>query len=452
MPRSTLRGRIRRRSERIVSAGVILVVGCFLIGCSMPTPSTRPTPSESTATSPTGSSTATPSPSPPAAGFNPETKFSPLFTSTVAVPEPVEGSDGRVHLAYELLMTNAAGLPVRLTTLEVRDAATRQPLLTVTGAKLKADVTPVAGTTGDEGTDDPTKDPQARTMAPSTTWVAWLDVSVATRADVPARLEHRLLGTLIRPSGPAAPLDVTVGAVDTGAQTPTVLSAPVGEGRWYMSEGCCTDDTHHRRGLVPINGNVMVAQRFAIDFYLLDDQNRTWIGDPKKVTSYLTYRKPIVAAAPGTVVVSEDGLPNSTSLPEPPPIPPIAQTVGNHVIVEIGPGTYVLYAHMDPGSVKVRVGQQVAMGDELGLIGTSGNSTTPHVHFQLLTTPTFFPSNSRPFVFDRFELLGRVPERLWDDNLGLQPTGKLPFVPAAPAGEHQDELPLDRTVVRFAGG
>jgi hypothetical protein len=48
-----------------------------------------------------------------------------------------------------------------------------------------------------------------------------------------------------------------------------------------MSEGCCRDDTHHRRGLVPINGQLMVAQRFAIDFYKLDDRYRTWIGDPR---------------------------------------------------------------------------------------------------------------------------------------------------------------------------
>jgi Peptidase family M23 len=145
--------------------------------------------------------------------------------------------------------------------------------------------------------------------------------------------------------------------------------------------------------------------RFAIDFYKLDDQHRTWIGNPKKLSSYLSYQQPIIAAAAGTVVHALDGLPNNPALPKPPPIPPIEETVGNHVIVEIGPNTYVLYAHMDPGSVKVRVGQHVEKGQERGVIGTSGNSTTPHVHFQLLSTPTFFPSNSLPYVFDQFDLL-----------------------------------------------
>jgi hypothetical protein len=270
-------------------------------------------------------------------------------------------------------------------------------------------------------------------------WIAWMDVSVASQADVPVRLDHRIFGALIRRD------------VETSTQPAQVLSAPVRGGIWYISEGCCTDDTHHRRGLVPINGQLMVAQRFAIDFYKLDDQHRTWIGNPKKLSSYLSYQQPIIAAAAGTVVHALDGLPNNPALPKPPPIPPIEETVGNHVIVEIGPNTYVLYAHMDPGSVKVRVGQHVEKGQELGVIGTSGNSTTPHVHFQLLSTPTFFPSNSLPYVFDQFDLLGRVPVRLWDDNLGLEPTGKLPFEAAASSGPHGDELPLDRAVVRFTG-
>jgi murein DD-endopeptidase MepM/ murein hydrolase activator NlpD len=148
-------------------------------------------------------------------------------------------------------------------------------------------------------------------------------------------------------------------------------------------------------------------------------------------------------------VASRNDLPNSTALPHPPPIPPIDQTVGNFVIEQIGPGVYVLYAHLDPGSVKVHAGQKVSRGQLLGRIGTSGNSTTPHLHFQLLTTPTFFPTDSKPYVFDHFDLLGQITKRLWDDNLGLQPTGTLPFAAAAHPGPRTDELPLDRTVVEF---
>ena len=60
-----------------------------------------------------------------------------------------------------------------------------------------------------------------------------------------------------------------------------------------------------------------MPERFAIDFYLLDDQHRPWVGDPSKLTGYPTYRKPITAAAAGTVVAAQDGLPDSSSLPNP---------------------------------------------------------------------------------------------------------------------------------------
>ena len=384
----------------------------------------------------------------PAPGISPGTAFTPVDVSTLTDPEPVKASDGKVHLAYELVLTNATAFPARIDQVEVRDAATHRDILVLTGAALRADLTTAAGQTGDEDSTDPTST-GSKTMPSSATWIAWLDVTVAARTDVPQRLEHQVAGALLPPAGPPVPFQANVGSVPVSTQAPPVLSPPVKGGTWYMSEGCCNDDTHHRRGLAPINGHLAVPQRFAIDFFRLDAEHRAWVGDPSKLTSYLSYRQPVIAAAPGTVVATRNDLPSSTALPHPPPIPPINQTVGNFVIEQIGPGVYVLYAHFDPGSVKVHLGQKVSRGQLLGRIGTSGNSTTPHLHFQLLTTPTFFPTDSRPYVFDHFDLLGRITQRLWDDNLGLEPTGRLPFQAAVHPGPRSDELPLDRAVVDF---
>ena len=177
----------------------------------------------------------------------------------------------------------------------------------------------------------------------------------------------------------------------------------------------------------------MVPQRFAIDFYLLDAEHRAWVGDPSKLTSHLAYQKPIFAAVGGTVVAAQDGLPNNPSLrsrrrSRASPTPWATRHPADRA------DRYLLYAHMDTGSVKVEIGQRVEKGQELGLIGTSGNSTIPHVHFQVLTRPSFFPSDSTPFVFESFELTGRITQRIWDDTLGLQPTGALPFEAANPGG------------------
>ena len=62
---------------------------------------------------------------------------------------------------------------------------------------------------------------------------------------------------------------------------------------------------------------------------------------------------------------------------------------GNHVIIDIGDGHYVLYGHMKLGSLRVRVGDQVRRGQLIGQVGDSGNSDEPHLHIQVQNKPTF---------------------------------------------------------------
>jgi murein DD-endopeptidase MepM/ murein hydrolase activator NlpD len=367
----------------------------------------------------------------------------------------VLATDGYVHLAYELVLTNVTPRKLRIDSLQVRDARTHRVLLTLAGNALAGELSPIGGPEAVEDrvqAGDPPQSSQTTVMASSATVVVWLDVRVRHAAEVPAVLDHRLVVSFL-PQSTGAPSSHSevVARTDTVRQAPVVLGPPVGPGIWYASEGCCADDTHHRRGLAPINGQLLVPQRFAIDWFALNTRHETWVGDPHDLDSYLTYRLPALAAANGTVVDVQDGLGNNPDLPKPPPIPPIEDTVGNHVVVKVAPGVFLLYAHFDPGSVRVHVGERVHRGQTLGLIGTSGNSTTPHLHFQVMTSPTFFPTDSPPFVFDRFTLLGQVTDRIWDDNLGLQPTGRLPYASARPRTVRRLQMPLDRNVIAFGG-
>jgi hypothetical protein len=423
-------------SRNIGGFGIALLVVAALSGCTVSAPAAN-----------TASPSATSTPDTPAAAvpddedLDPGTAFTPLIASTITTPAPVKGTDEKLHLAYELLLTNATALPFDVKSLEVADAASGDVLLVVGPEQLHRSVIRLGDSA--EGTDEV----GPVTIGPAETWIAWLDVELDADADVPAQVQHTAFGELIRPSGDPAEIDAAIGTTAVADQDARVVSVPVQAGDWYMSEGCCVDNTHHRRGFAPVNGQGLVPQRFAIDFYMLDEEQRTWEGDPSQLTSYFSYQQPIVAAAAGTVVRSVDIFPNSTSLPEPPPIPPVVETVGNHVVVEIAPGLYALYGHMDPGSVRVKVGDEVEQGQELGLIGSSGNSTTPHLHFHLQNEPTFFPSDGVPYTFAEFELLGSITERIWDDDLGLQPTGQLPFEAIEPS-IRQEELPLDRAVIR----
>jgi murein DD-endopeptidase MepM/ murein hydrolase activator NlpD len=78
------------------------------------------------------------------------------------------------------------------------------------------------------------------------------------------------------------------------------------------------------------------------------------------------------------------------------------------VVQDIGGGNYVMYAHLKTGSVKPKVGDKLTTGQPLGLLGNSGNSDAPHLHFQVMSTPEPLRSNGLPFVFDKFRLAGRL--------------------------------------------
>jgi murein DD-endopeptidase MepM/ murein hydrolase activator NlpD len=75
-----------------------------------------------------------------------------------------------------------------------------------------------------------------------------------------------------------------------------------------------------------------------------------------------------------------------------------ARLAGNHVITETA-GTYALYAHLAPGSVAVTRGQRVRAGEVLGRVGHTGNSTAPHLHFQLMDSPDPLQARGVPCAF-----------------------------------------------------
>ena len=77
------------------------------------------------------------------------------------------------------------------------------------------------------------------------------------------------------------------------------------------------------------------------------------------------YNSNIYAAKAGTVIVSE-----------------YSSSYGNYVVVSHGSGNTTLYAHMSRRSVKV--GQVVKQGEVLGITGSTGNSTGPHLHFEII--------------------------------------------------------------------
>jgi hypothetical protein len=381
-------------------------------------------------------------PGPGVAGIASVPKFSGLAASFLTRPSAVRGTDGRFHITYELVLTDTTQVALDVKRVDVRDARTHRVLLSLDGGALSSRMNSITGATTMTTPATPTL------LSPSGQAIVWLDVRVRRKADLPSVLEHRVVSSgLPLPGAPSFQLSSLVGRVSLRTQAPVVLGPPVRGGIWMAAEGCCDEDTHHRRGLLVVDGNEVVSQRFAIDWIKLDRRHRAWVGDPARLSSYFSYGQPLIAAADGTVVVARDGAANARppNNPEPPSLPDLP---GNHLVLRLGPGIYLLYAHMTPGTVRVHVGQRVHRGQLLGRLGNSGNSATPHLHLQVQITRSFL-SDGLPFVFNRFRLLGQITEPISDENLGLRLNGRLPFAPARPAGTRRLEMPLDLNVVRF---
>ncbi|HEY0037040.1 MAG TPA: M23 family metallopeptidase, partial [Longimicrobium sp.] len=87
------------------------------------------------------------------------------------------------------------------------------------------------------------------------------------------------------------------------------------------------------------------------------------------------------------------------------------QVVGNHLIVDHGTGEYSVLAHLRSGSVAVRTGDRVTRGQRLGECGNSGNSSEPHLHYQLQDGPEMGSSAGLPAQFTDYLADGQPVDR-----------------------------------------
>jgi Peptidase family M23 len=357
-------------------------------------------------------------------------RYTPVIESVPSPPRWFEGDDGRVHVEYELLLTNAFPVSVKVASLEVLGGGGAR-IDRLSGQRLRAAM----------GWPDANGSPTE--LPPYSVGVAWVDLTFADPNALPRRVKHRL--TVALPPGLPVPSVIT----DTGAnvaiarQAATVIAAPLRGGRWVVVVG------PHRRSLQPVNGGLHNAQRFAIDFAaLLDAHGRTHVGNSSRNSSYFNYGQPVLAVGAGTVVEAVDRYPDQIPNHKVPVAGPGQD--GNSVIIRLAPGVFAAYAHLKPGSVRVHDGERVRKGQVLGRLGNSGNSTGPHLHFQLMTRPSFLDADGLPFVLGRFMLDGRVPslQALLDADKAGTPVP----IDRSVAGNHRRQGFTDLDVVTFAGG
>ncbi|MCA9635511.1 MAG: M23 family metallopeptidase [Myxococcales bacterium] len=142
-------------------------------------------------------------------------------------------------------------------------------------------------------------------------------------------------------------------------------------GEWTVIHGGRRASTNYHHG--------SRGQRYAYDI-VVREAGRARKGKGKGNATALCYGKPITAPAPGVVVVARDGVPENRPGEK-------GKGGGNGVVIDHGFGEYTSLWHMIPGTVQVKVGDQVELGQHLGDVGNSGHSSGPHIHFHASTDP-----------------------------------------------------------------
>lgn len=356
----------------------------------------------------------------------------------LAAPQVVTGSDGQKHLAYEMRITSfqADDNPLKLTRLAVFAGAGTAPLTLVEGAGLHGLLNRPAP---EDAPGDGVPIESGRTL----TLFMWLTLPAGV---LPGSLRHQL--SFLTAKGDVQRADDVRAAVV--ATAPIRIGAPLRGGRWLAVEGPGNALSHHWGSLVAADGRLSIPQRFAIDWFGLDGGNHSLRSRHEDLASsvdedWVGYGKEVLAVADGVVVDAHDGIANGKPLtPLEGPDDLTARTLyGNFVVLRIAPGVYAHYAHLQAGSVGVRVGQRVRRGTVVARLGQTGSAGAPHLHFHISNLPTFEHSEGLPFVVEAFTLHGQG--RIEESFDPTKPAGPS----ATKATQRRSELPLDGNVVAF---
>jgi peptidase M23-like protein len=358
----------------------------------------------------------------------------PVEIRSPFAPVAVAGTDGLVHVAYELHVTNFhldTGT-LRLERVEIFADQDPLPVTSYDGSDLDTRVL-------HSGAEASLR--YGRSIAGGLRVIVYLWVTLQPRQATVRSLRHRLV--FQGEKGVE-----TVGSVSVDVlHTPVVIGTPLRGGIWITHNGPGNHQSPHWRSNLAWNGRVTIPQRFAIDFLGLDTNGNAVRGDFRKSANedWEGFGVEVVAVADGVVRDMQDGIADNLPLVEPPPPaePTAAAGYGNFVILEVQSKTFVHYAHLQRGSVSVKVGQRVRRGQVLGRLGNSGNNNAPALHFSVNDSVSFEGSEGLPFLFDAFELLG---ETTAERAVGAEASpGPLTLSPV----RRRRELPLNGTVLRF---
>lgn len=349
---------------------------------------------------------------------------SPIRMNVACKITPVE-SDGVMNLAYHVSLSNYAEKSLTLKSVEVIEKSRGKIIASYSGPTL-ADI--MIGPTIPPPASQELIDGTKKLSHPYL--CIWMKMK---KREVPGSITHRL--TFTDPRG--GNLVINGAPAKIQKTRPVVISAPVKGSGWLDIETTSLK-THHFRCEATKNNITKNSEKFAVDWIQYDFNGKLFTGQGEKNEDWFCYRKELIAVANGVVTAVYDNVPEN----KPFSIRKLKweEMAGNYVIIRIGNRTYACYCHMIPGTIRVSVGQRVKKGEVLGLLGNSGNSDLPHLHFQICDNNSFYNANGLPYVLKSFSQTGYT---------SLSSDGDFIYNPEPAPSRHRRQLMENYKVLSF---
>lgn len=223
---------------------------------------------------------------------------------------------------------------------------------------------------------------------------------------------------------------------DDGQTTQAVLQIPVEfptqqtdlhfplAGTWWVIQGADWTDQHKQE---------VYSQAFALDFVKLGPNNSFYATDGLTLEDHYSWGQPVYATAGGKIAYTCYDMPDLTPGVAPDPRifrDDVRRLLGNAVAISHANGEFSYYGHLQQASLAVNEGQVVKRGALLGLVGNSGHSPGPHLHFHLMEGPNIFIDRGLPVRFTHFWAGGQyfdqptfIPTRMLVTGPDRQPRG-----------------------------
>ena len=280
-----------------------------------------------------------------------------------------------------------------------------------------------------------------RTIAEGHSVVLFLDVRLDGKLRPPVALRHRFSFDIRR----NADLNRTVnGPIVAVIQEPApALGPPLRGSAWVAFNAFSAYD--HRRAFQTVDGRLYIAQRFAIDWMRLGPDRRLFHDDSKSNANFYGYGQEVLAVGDSRVSDLKDNVPENTGSNERSSRHiSVDGAVGNYLILDLGQGDFAVYAHLQPGSLRVKIGENVKAGQILARLGNSGNSDAPHLHFQLVNANSPMAAEGIPYELASFTWLGVLEDaKVLDAGEPWRPKAQ-----TTPVVIH-NEFPINEAILDF---